>query len=572
MLQILRYLLPYKGRMSVGLTIKVLGTVSELFIPWILAYMIDTVVPLGKLSLIIWWGVAMIVIALFTVIANIMANRMAAGVARDAIERIRHDLFAKISYLSSAQVDEVTIPSLISRLTTDSYNIHQMLGMMQRMGIRAPILLLGGAVVTLTLDPVLALVLMAVLPFITLVVFSISRRGIPLYRGVQKAIDEMVRIVRECASGIRVIKALSKVDYEKAHFDAANRDVAEKNKTASVTVAMSGPAMNFFLNIGLTLVIVVGAIRVNAGLSEAGKILAFMTYFTIILNAMMAITRIFMMISKASASAGRICLVLNQPRDLLLEEDRGREETGAHIEFRNVSFSYGDSAARQLKNVSFSLPRGGTLGIIGETGSGKSTLIQLLMRFYDASEGEILIDGRNIRTIPEEELHTMFGVTFQKDVLFADTIRENISFGRDLSDEAIEKAAEYAQAKEFIDALPDRYEHMLTAKGTNLSGGQKQRVLIARALAGNPEILILDDASSALDYRTDARLRTAIREHFSATTTVMVAQRISSVMHADVILVLEKGEVIGLGSHEELMASCESYREISQSQIGGGRG
>jgi len=558
--------------MSVGLFIKVLGTVSELFIPWILAYMIDTVVPLGELSLIIWWGVAMVAIALFTVFANIIANRMAAGVARDAIERIRHDLFEKISYLSSAQVDEFTIPSLISRLTSDSYNIHQMLGMMQRMGIRAPILLIGGAVVTLTLDPVLALVLLAVLPFITLVVFSISRKGIPLYRGVQKAIDEMVRIVRECAGGIRVIKALSKVDYEKGHFDAANRDVAEKNKNASVTVALSGPAMNFLLNVGLTLVIVVGAIRVNAGLSEAGKILAFMTYFTIILNAMMAITRIFMMISKASASAGRICLVLNREEELLVEESSGGEaKGGAHVEFRNVSFSYGASAAQQLKNVSFSLPRGGTLGIIGETGSGKSTLIQLLLRFYDATEGEILIGGRNIRTIPNEELHTMFGVTFQKDVLFADTIRENIAFGRDLPAGAVEKAAEYAQAKEFIEALPDGYDHMLTAKGTNLSGGQKQRVLIARALAGNPEILILDDASSALDYRTDARLRTAIREHFSATTTVMVAQRISSVMYADVILVLEKGEVIGIGSHEELLESCEVYREISQSQIGGGK-
>ena len=234
MRQILSYLLPYKGRMSVGLFIKVLGTVSELFIPWILAYMIDTVVPMGELARIIWWGVAMIAIALFTVMANILANRMAAGVARDAIETIRHDLFEKISYLSAAQVDEFTIPSLISRLTSDSYNIHQMLGMMQRMGIRAPILLIGGAVVTLTLDPVLALVLLAVLPFITVVVFSISRKGIPLYRGVQKAIDEMVRVVRECATGIRVIKALSKVDYEHRRYDTVNRSLIKSEMRAGI--------------------------------------------------------------------------------------------------------------------------------------------------------------------------------------------------------------------------------------------------------------------------------------------------------------------------------------------------
>ena len=567
MKKIAAYLRPYLGRMSLGLLIKFIGTIMDLLLPWILATTIDHVVPTKSIPAILLWGGMMVVCSVVALVANIVANRMASRVARDTTRRIRHDLFDKIVRLSCRQVDGFSVPSLEARLTSDTYNIHQMIGMMQRLGVRAPILLLGGVLVTLTLEPVLTLVLLAVLPLIGFVIWRISKKGIPLYGELQKAVDRLIRSVREKASGIRVIKALSKEAYEKERFAAVNQEVVDRETHAAVTMAASNPLMNLFLNLGLTLVIVAGAYRVNDGLTQPGTIIAFLTYFTIILNAMLSITRMFVLYSKGSASAGRIAQVLDTPEDLLLlPEDR--RETGAHIAFEHISFSYNKNR-NALTDIHFSLARGETLGIIGATGSGKSTLAALLMRLYDPDQGVIRINGTNVASLPPEELHTRFGVVFQNDFLMEDTIAGNISFGRGLSEEDIAAAAAYAQAESFIEELEDGYAHRLTARGTNLSGGQKQRVLIARALAARPEILILDDASSALDYRTDARLRRAVGEHFEQTTTIVVAQRVSSVRQADHILVLEEGRMLGFGTHEELMDSCASYREIAESQMGG---
>ncbi len=566
MKRIIDYVRPYFGRMSLGLFIKFIGTIMDLFLPYILAFMIDDVVPKQNVKLILFWGGMMVLCAIVAVVGNVVANRMASKVARDSVEHIRHDLFKKISYLSCRQVDRFGIPSLESRMTTDTYNLHQMIGMMQRMGVRAPILLLGGIAVTLSLEPVLTLTLICVLPFIALVVWRVSKKGIPLYTGLQQAVDRLVRTVRENITGIRVTKALSKTDYEKERFSQANEEVVRNEKKAGITMALTNPMMNLFLNIGLVLVILVGAFRVNSGLTQPGAIIAFMTYFTIILNAMLSITRIFVMYSKGSASANRVSAVLDAPEDLQLSPQKN-VQTDAHIMFNSVSFSY-HKQTDNISDVSFSLRRGETLGIIGATGCGKSTVIQLLMRLYDADRGEILIGGEPVQSIEPDVLHRKFGVVFQNDVLFADTIANNIDFGRNLPREQIEKAAECAQAKEFIEALPDRYEHMLTAKGTNLSGGQKQRVLVARALAARPEILILDDSSSALDYKTDAKLRQSIAQHYGGTTTVIIAQRVSSILYADHILVLDNGRTIGYGKHEELLKTCPNYAEISQSQMG----
>ena len=540
----------------------------DLLLPGILSYIIDNVVPLKNVPLIFFWGGVMIFCAAIALITNIVANRMASWVAQHTTEALRHDLFSKISYLSCKQIDEYTIPSLESRLTSDTYNVHQMIGMMQRLGIRAPILLIGGILITLLLEPVLSLVLIAVLPLIAFVVYGVSRKGIPLYTKLQQGVDAMVRTVRENITGIRVIKALSKTDYEKERFSTVNGQVVIREKKAGMTMALTNPLMNLFLNLGLTAVIVVGAFRVNGGLTQPGKILAFLTYFTIILNAMLSITRMFVMFSKGSASAGRIREVLDTPEELSI----GRPDSidvSYHILFHHVTFSY-QKKEDNVRDISFRLKRGETLGIIGATGCGKSTIVSLLMRLYDVDSGEIRIDGQKVESIPAEVLHTKFGVVFQNDVLFADTIAENIDFGRKLPREQIEKAAQCAQAMEFIRSLPDGFEHRLTAKGTNLSGGQKQRLLIARALAGNPEILILDDSSSALDYKTDALLRHALAAEFQGTTTIVIAQRISSILHADHILVLEEGRELGYGTHEELMDTCELYREISRSQMGGG--
>lgn len=563
---IFRYLTPFIPRMSLGLTIKFIGAVMDLLLPWILSYMIDEVAPTKDMGLVALWGGAMVAAALLAWGTNILANRMAAWVAQHTTQAIRHDLFAKISSLSCAQIDGFSIPSLEARLTTDTYNVHQMLGMMQRIGIRAPILLVGGILITLTLDPVLTLVLVCTLPFIGFLVYTVSKKGVPLYIQLQQSVDSMVRAVRETISGIRVIKALSKVDYEKERFAGINAGVSAKETKAGMTMALTNPLMNLFLNLGLTAVIIVGAYRVNAGLTQPGKIIAFLSYFTIILNAMMAMTRIFTSFSRSSASGDRIAQVLAAPADLPTVPAEP-EDSPYHVEFDSVTFSYSKKDP-SVEDISFRLKPGETLGIIGATGCGKSTLINLLMRLYDADSGRIAISGLPIAAIPPEELHTKFGVVFQNDVLFADTIYENIDFGRGLPREEIEKATRCAQAMEFISQLPDGLEHMLASKGANLSGGQKQRVLLARALAGKPEILILDDSSSALDYRTDAALRAALRQEYKGVTTVIIAQRVSSIYHADHILVLDEGKELGYGSHEELMENCEVYREIAVSQMG----
>lgn len=568
MRMLLHYLKPYAPRMTWGILIKFVGSLMDLFLPWILSYMIDEIVPTKDVSAILLWGGLMLLASAAAIITNIVANRMASWVAQQTTQRMRHDLFEKISYLSSAQIDGYTIPSLESRLTSDTYNTHQMIGMMQRLGIRAPILLLGGILITLTLDPVLTLVMLATLPFIGFTVFSITRKGFPLYVDLQRGVDLLVRTVRENITGIRVIKALSKTDYEKQRFSGVNQEVVHREKKATITMALSNPLMNLFLNTGLTAVILVGAIRVNAGLSQPGKIIAFLSYFTIISMALMSINRMFVIYSKASASAARIAQVLQTPEDLT-PRPAPKEETPYHVEFRDVSFSY-HKKEENISHIHFRLHQGETLGIIGATGCGKSTIISLLMRLYDADHGDILIGGRQVSSIPPEELHRKFGVVFQNDILFADTIYNNIDFGRKLPKEAIEKAARCAQAMEFISSLPDGFQHMLTAKGTNLSGGQKQRLLVARALAGTPEILILDDSSSALDYRTDALLRKALREEYAGVTTVIIAQRVSSILHADHILVLEEGKELGYGNHQTLLETCPLYQEIARSQMGEG--
>ena len=560
-----KYLRPYVPRMCWGLAIKFVATVMELLIPWLLSHIIDDVVPLGSMGLIAAWGLGMVLAAFMAWICNISANRSAAYVAQHTTRGIRHDLFDKISQLSCAQVDRYTIPSLESRLTSDTYNVHQMVGMIQRMGVRAPIMLVGGILITLTLDPVLTLVLIATLPFLSVLVTHVSRKGIPLYREVQRKTDAMVRVVRENISGIRVIKALSKTEYEKDRFAGVNRDMVKQEIKAGMTMSLTNPITNIFLNLGLTAVILVGAFRVNAGLCQPGIILAFLSYFTLILNAMMGITRIFVMISRGAASGSRIDEILQTPVELEAVPGEARPSP-YHVEFDHVSFSY-NKKENNVEDISFQLRPGETLGVIGATGSGKSTLQALLMRLYDADSGRIAIAGREVKTIPPEELHTKFGIVFQNDALFADTIYENIDFGRNLPKEDIEKAARCAQAWDFITALPDGFEHMLSAKGTNLSGGQRQRVLIARALAGSPEILILDDSSSALDYRTDAALRKALREEYSNTTTVIIAQRVSSILHAAHILVMDEGRELGYGTHEELMETCPVYREIAEIQM-----
>ena len=588
MKRLFTYLRPFAGRMSVGLTIKIAGTVVELALPYILGMILNEVIVNfadskdtdGGLRSILIWGGIMAICSVAALVFNIVANRMAAHVAKDVATAIRHDLFDSTMRLSCARADAFTVPSLESRLTSDTYNVHHMVGMMQRLGVRAPILLVGGLLITLALDPVLTLVMFSVMPLIVLTVFIVSKRGVPLYRRSQQAGDAMVRVVREDAQGIRVIKALSRKEYEQTRYETVNANLAKDGLRAAANMSVSNPLINLFLNMGLVAVMAVGAVRVNAGTCQPGTIISFIQYFTILSNALLSITRIFMMFTKGAASMNRICEVLDAAADDAAASGGTGfagvmaipEHPDRYVSFEHVTFSY-RGKTDNLRDVSFDLPRGGTLGIIGATGAGKTTLLSLLMQFYRIPEGSgtVRIGGRDIRSMSPAELRSRFGVAMQNDFLYAGTIEDNIRFGRDIPHEQVVRAAKMAQAHEFISNLADGYDHKLTVKGTNLSGGQKQRLLIARALAGSPDILVLDDASSALDYKTDAALRTALREdpEIAAATTVIVAQRVSSIKHAHLILVLNQGEVIGYGTHDELMASCSVYSEIAESQMGG---
>ena len=568
-----KYLKPYKLRVFVGLIIKIIGTLADLAIPYLLSHIVDEIMPTKDLRLVTIYGLIMIGAAVICFLFNMKANQMASYICKLFTTSLRHDLFEKINTLTSSQFDEVTMPTLISRMTSDTYNVHQMVGMMQRIGVRAPLLLLGGIVITFFMDPVLTLVLIALLPFILLITYFVTKHSIPLFTKVQESADNMVREIRENITGIRVIKALSKVEYEKEKFNKVNKEVMNYELKAGFTMARLSPIMNVLLNMGLVLVVIFGAIRVSGDQIGVGKVISFTTYFTLILSACLTLTRVFVVFSRSTASANRIDYVLKLP--VLLNKECGDENdvksSEYFIEFNNVSFKYVKSNKEYvLSNINFKLKKGETLGIIGPTGCGKTTIINLLMRFYDVSEGEILVNGINVKNYEKEELRKLFGTSFQNDTIFTDTILNNVKFDRDISDLDVIKACETSLATDFIKDKENTYNYQLSQKGTNISGGQKQRIFIARALAASPEILILDDATSALDYKTDSMLRQNIKKNYGKITSIVIAQRISSVINSDYIMVLEDGMMLGYGKHDYLMNTVAEYKEIYTSQMGGG--
>ena len=580
---ILRYIRPYRKFIAAVMLIKLIGTGTDLLMPYVLEHLLDHVIPGAENAWpVVAWGGVMLLLTAVTRVLNVTANRMSVKVARNSTYAVRRDLFHTALNLSGSQMDRITLPSLISRMTSDTYNVQNFVRMIQTMGIRAPIMLLGGIAITLTMDVGLASILCVMAPVMIVLVCFVSWKGIPLYNEVQRRMDVLVRRMRESITGIRVVKALGKEPYEKKRYADANAGMTKQEVKASVIMSLPGPIVTLFLNVGLTLVVLIGARRVNDGHTEPGVILAFLTYFNMILMGVMGLNRIFMMMSRANASANRIGEVIDLPEELTpfpAEETAKAPEEGMLV-FDHVSFNYdadhpgeaqgqflGEQRQQCLKDISFTVKKGGSLGIIGATGSGKTSIINLMMRFYDPQAGHVFVDGKDVRAYARDDLHRKFGVVFQNDVIFADTIRENVTFGRDITENMLAQAAKDAMARGFIEEYEDAYDHEAAIRGANFSGGQKQRLLIARALAAQPEILILDDASSALDYRTDAELRKAIREHHGAATTVVIAQRISSVMSMDEIIVLHEGEMIGRGTHGQLMDSCPEYREICRAQM-----
>ena len=558
----LSYLKLYSGGLALGMTVKIVGSAAELVLPYILSYIIDELTPLKDSGRIYLMGGVMLFFALVALGGNIWANRLSAKVAGNMTHDIRYDLFKKTSYLKCRQVDEVTVPSLISRLTSDTYYVNQMVARTMRMGVRAPILLLGGLVFCFLLNVRLALVLLAVVPVVAVPMWLITHKSIPMYSAVQRRGDNMVRSVQEDITGIRVIKALSKTEYEDKKFEGVAGDLASTEFKAQRIMSLTNPLTSLILNLGLVGVIVAGAYFS----SEPGDITGFLTYFTIVLNAMLGISKIFVIISRGAASSERIERVLELDERETVEERPAGDDRYA-IQFKNVSFSY-NGKEDNLYNISFALKRGQSLGIIGATGCGKSTIINLLMRFYDVNSGAVYVGGEDVRSVPADKLREKFGAVFQNDFLMAASVRENIDYGRNLTDEQIERAADCAQAREFIEGLSGGLDYDLAQKAGNLSGGQKQRLLIARALAGDPEIIVLDDSSSALDYATDSALRRSIAHEYASATKVIVAQRVSSVKNCDLIMVLDDGKIDGLGTHDELMASCAEYRSIAKTQMG----
>ena len=571
MKQLWRYIKPYTWYIFFTVCIKLGGALLELLIPYFMEIILDDVVPAGQKKLIWIYGAGMLLAAIGCLSGNVIANRMSAVSSGKITRTLRHDLFRKLESLSARQMDALTVPSAESRLTSDTYNFNQLLARMQRLGIRAPILLLGGIVMTLSMDAVLALVLIALLPLIGLTVYIVTKKSVPLYKQEQSVLDKVVRVLQENITGVRVIKALSKTEHEKTRFHAVNEELTRIDRKAGIITSLTNPSTSLFLNLGLTLVVVIGAYRVNGGACQSGVIIAFLQYFVMILNAMLGITRIFVMWSKGQASAVRVAEVLALPEDgtTLAQTDKP-DADAPHIEFCGVSFSY-TGIGKNIDDLSFSLRCGESLGILGETGSGKSTILYLLLRMYDPNEGVIRMNGRDIRTIPQDELCAAVGTVFQNDFVMEGTIAENIRFFRDVDADALLHAARDAQAAEFIAAKENGMESAVAVRGNNLSGGQKQRLLIARALAKKPELLLLDDASSALDYSTDAALRKALRRNYADATTVIVAQRVSTVMGCTHILMLSDGKTIGYGTHAQLLETCPEYRRIAQSQMGEGR-
>ena len=533
-----KYLDPYKKDISINLVIKSIGTLMEILLPAILAYIIDTVVPREDKNAIIMGGLLMVVIAIVAWILNIIANRMSAKLSTSIIFQLRQDLFSKSLNLSPRQVDMFGASSLESRLTSDTYTVHRFLAGSLRMGIRVLLVFFGGIFFCFVLSPKLASILIFMIIAILFFVGRIFSKGLPLFRAVQEKLDNMVQIIRENISGIRIIKALNKTDYEKERYSEANHIYKDVEISASYTMAALRPVVNSILFIGLNF--------------------------------------IFNIYNRASACWDRIEEVLVTPLDdnQLEKKDTVKlPEASAsvpEIEFKNVSFSYlGEK--NNLENISFKIYPGQTLGIMGSTGSGKTTIIRLMLRQYDATEGQVIIRGVDIKDLAIEDIKRIFSGAFQSDFLYAGTIRENISFGRDLSQSEIEEAVSYAMANEFVYEKENNLDFELASKGVNLSGGQKQRLILARALAAKPEILILDDSTSALDFKTESKVRKVLKENFENTTSIIIGQRVASVAEADLILILNEGRCIALGSHEELMKESPLYKEIFQMQLGKGR-
>lgn len=557
---------------TVALLFLTCEAIADLLQPTIMASIVDVGVANNDMDYVLRMGGVMLLITGLGAIAASGRNIMASRVSQKFGAELRSDLFAKIQSLSFESADKFDRASLVTRLTNDVTQVQNFTNGMMRIFVKAPLICIGSLILATRLNPPLALVLAVVVPLVAVLIALNMKIGFPLFGKVQKALDRVNGVMREYLSGIRVVKAFNRYDYEMNKFGGVNQEYGQRATTAMRVMSIFNPGIMLLVNFGIVAVIWLGGMRVDAGRMEVGSIIAFINYMTQILFSLMMISNVFNMFVRAKASAGRIGEVFSQQDSLTWQEGADAVKAGERgsIEFENVSFSYsGMSGDPVLKNVTFSCKAGETVGIIGSTGSGKTTLVSLIPRFYDATSGAVKVNGVDVKEIEPGRLRERIAVVPQKTVLFTGTVLENLQMGReDATREEIEQAAVMAEAHGFIAASPEGYGSRIGQGGVNFSGGQKQRLSIARALVRNPEILILDDCTSAVDVATEARIKESLRKYAANLTCLIIAQRIASVMDADRIVVLDQGQVVGVGRHGELLHSCPVYREIYQSQMG----
>lgn len=567
------FLKPYRLQLAIGPFFKLSEAVLEILVPTLMAMLIDNGINAGNTDYIVKMGIAMFIIVtcgvLFAYICQFSASIASQGFGTD----LRNAMFKKISSFAFADFDKFGTSSLINRITVDVNQLQSAVAMLIRLVIRAPFLCVGGLIMAMTIDLKLSVIFMIVIPLFILTLFLVMFKAVPLYQSVQKKLDSLTLVLRENLSGVRVIRAFAGTKHERERFSDSNTDYEKTAIRVGKIAALTNPVTTIIMNLAIIAVIRIGGIRVNAGHLSQGEIIAFINYITQILNAMIIVANLVILYTKAYASALRVSEVLAvEPSVKDGNGEIDRVKTAPKIEFKNVSLTYAGSKVPSIDNVNFMIQTGETVGIIGGTGSGKTTLISLIPRFYDATEGEVLIDGADVRNFTAEQLREEIAIVQQRAALFTGTIADNMRVAKpDATLDDMKKAADIAQASEFIDRLERGFETQVAEGGNNLSGGQKQRLTIARALIKQSPILILDDSASALDYATDADLRKAIRENTDNQTVIIVSQRVNSVKDADKIVVLDDGEIVGIGMHEELIKTCEIYHEIccSQEQLGG---
>jgi ATP-binding cassette, subfamily B, multidrug efflux pump len=566
-----KYIKKYWKGFAAAVSILMLETLCDLMQPTIMARIIDVGVAEKDMRHVLYMGSVMLGVTALGALAAINRNVISSKVSQNFSAELRADLYEKIQSFSFDNINNFEPASLMTRITNDVTQVQNFVHGMMRIFVKAPLLCIGSIIMAVIINPYMSLVLVVIVPIVGTLIYISMRIGYPFFSKVQKKLDKVNAVMREYLSGVRVVKAFNRFDYETERFERTNEEFTSISIKAMRILAIFTPIITFTVNIGIVIVLWMGGFRVQYGGMKVGQIIAFINYMTQILHSLMMISFVFNMFIRAKASSERIGEVFSA-KNLITEADNPVElsDTSGRIDFEDVSFSYSGNVGQPvLKNITFSCMPGETVGIIGSTGSGKSTLISLIPRFYEAASGSVKVNGVDVKKISSKTLRDRIALVPQKTVLFTGTVFDNIKWGREEGYyEEVETAAALAQAHEFISSFPEGYNTLLGQGGVNLSGGQKQRVSIARALIRNPQILILDDCTSALDTATEAKIRQSLKEYSGRLTTIVITQRITSVMSADRIVVLDDGSISAIGTHEELMLSSEVYRDIYRSQIG----